>query len=148
MSGVRVWEGELLHLGPSYTPLTYNTSLAYLGTEIARGAPRIQPLLIIETSVFTRQIQAELDEESYLVAPAGVSEESRGWSFDPRHRRTAQDPLGCTGPRQEPWDPSDLLLASAGKLLLMLLAYSKNVQDDLRATQRKVLRDLVREEPA
>ena len=107
---------------------------------------RSQPLLIIETSVFTRQIQTELDEESYRLLQVELA----------RNPEAGALIRGTGGLRKIRW-------ATRGRgksggirviyywhrpreLLLMLLAYSKSVQDDLTPAQRKVLRDLVREE--
>jgi len=103
-------------------------------------------LQIIETSVFTRQIRAELDDESYRLLQVELA----------RHPEAGALIRGTGGLRKIRW-PARGRGKSGGirviyywhrprDSLLMLLAYSKNVQDDLTSAQRNVLRDLVKEE--
>jgi hypothetical protein len=103
-------------------------------------------MVIIETSIFTRQIQELLTNEEYReLQTALVSRPNAGPVI-----------VGSGGLRKVRW-----ALRSKGKRgglrviyyravvqeqLLMLLVYPKSEQDDLTPTQLKVLRKIVEEE--
>ena len=103
-------------------------------------------MVIVETSVFTRQIQALLSDEEYrllqtqLVAnpqlgkiiPGSVGLRKTRWSIGSRGKRGGVRVIYY-------WFASD-------KVILMLLVYPKNVQDDLTHQQLRTLRKIINEE--
>lgn len=101
---------------------------------------------IIETTAFTRQIRAELDEESYrrlqleLVRDpeAGAIIRGTGGIRKIRWARKGRGKSGGTRVIYYWHRPEDTLL--------MLLAYGKSVQEELTPGQRKALRKVVEEE--
>lgn len=102
----------------------------------------------IETSVFTRQITAILDDEEYAELQAALV-------FRPELGVVIQ---GTGGLRKIRWGHSGrgkgkrggarviYYWYQAGELVYMLLAYSKGERDDLSAREKKVLRQLVEKE--
>ena len=101
---------------------------------------------IVETSVFTKQIQKELDADSYrllqfeLVRDPEVGALIRG-TGGLRKIRWAGSGRGKSGGVRVIY-----YWHKPGEALLMLLASPRNVQDDLTPVQRKALRRLVEEE--
>ena len=103
-------------------------------------------MIIVETPVFTRQINRLLSLESYRgLQLALVDDPARGatiggsgglrklrWEGSGRGRRGGIRVIYC-------WIPDR-------NWILMLLAYGKNEQDDLSPAQLKVLRRVVEEE--
>lgn len=100
----------------------------------------------VETSVFTRQIMAQLDGDQYrglqnalLLRPEGgpVIRNSGGL----RKIRWGREGSGKRGGIRVIyyWDP-------ATETFFMLFAYPKSIQDDLSDEQLKVLRQVVRQE--
>jgi mRNA-degrading endonuclease RelE of RelBE toxin-antitoxin system len=103
-------------------------------------------LVIAETSVFTRQIQTLLDEESYrllqleLVATPEKGDLIKG-SGGLRKLRWASFGKGKRGGVRVIY-----YWAREEELILMLLAYAKSAQEDLTPVQVRTLRRLVEEE--
>jgi mRNA-degrading endonuclease RelE of RelBE toxin-antitoxin system len=103
-------------------------------------------LLIIETSVFTKQIQHELDDESYRLLQAELV----------RNPEAGAIIRGTGGLRKIRWARMGHGKSGGARViyywhkprdsLLMLLAYSKSGQEDLTPRRRKALRLLVEEE--
>ena len=103
-------------------------------------------MLIVETSVFTKQIGAQLDEESYRLLQAELA----------RNPEAGALMRGTGGLRKIRWAKAGTGKSGGIRViyywhrpedcLLMLLAYSKSVQEDLTPAQRKALRKLVNEE--
>jgi mRNA-degrading endonuclease RelE of RelBE toxin-antitoxin system len=103
-------------------------------------------LVIVETRFFTKQIRALLDAESYrlmqleLVADAergAIIKESGGlrklrWSLSGRGKSGGIRVIYFWAKHQD--------------IVLLLLAYPKNVQDTLTPAQRRILRAVVEEE--
>ena len=103
-------------------------------------------MLIIETSVFTRQLRKQLSNEEYrhlqntLVERPNLGAVIRGsgglrkmrWSMQGRGKRGGVRVIYYWAVRQNQ--------------LLMLLIYPKNVQDDLTPDQLKMLRKIVKRE--
>ena len=101
---------------------------------------------IIETSVFTRQIQGLISDDEYAELQFALSERPElgalirngggirkvRWSAKGRGKRGGIRVIYY-------WYVS-------GDQILMLLAYAKNVQDNLTSEQMKTLRQLVKEE--
>lgn len=103
-------------------------------------------MVIIETSIFTRQVQALLSNEEYRQLQMTLV----------LHPDTGSVIPGSGGLRKTRWS-----LAGRGKRggvriiyywavvqdkILMLFVYAKNEQDDLTPEQLKVLRKLIKEE--
>jgi hypothetical protein len=103
-------------------------------------------MIIVETSVFTRQVQGLLTDEQYRQLQAALVVRPDMGSVI----------VGSGGPRKVRW-PARGQGKSGGvriiyywavtqERLLMLLVYSKSEQDDLTANQLRVLRKIVEEE--
>jgi mRNA-degrading endonuclease RelE of RelBE toxin-antitoxin system len=103
-------------------------------------------VLIVETAIFTRQIEALLSKESYRQLQVVLADDPRRGSVIPR----------SGGLRKLRWEGSGrgkrggirvvYYWVSERNLLLMLLAYPKNVQDDMTSAQLRLLRQVVEEE--
>jgi len=103
-------------------------------------------VVIIETSIFTRQVQEFLTEEEYRELQIALV------------IRPHLGPVikGSGGLRKVRWAPSGkgkrggvrviYYWAVAPEQLLMLFMYSKTERDDLSPTQLKLLREIVEEE--
>lgn len=103
-------------------------------------------MVIIETSIFTNQVQALLSVEEYrklqmalmirpdlgTVIPGSGGLRKVRWSLPGRGKRGGVRTIYY-------W-------AVANDQILMLLMYAKNERDDLTPTQLKVLRKMVEEE--
>lgn len=103
-------------------------------------------MVIIETSIFTNQVQALLSLEEYrklqmalmirpdlgTVIPGSGGLRKVRWSLSGRGKRGGVRTIYY-------W-------AVASDQILMLLMYAKNERDDLTPTQLKVLRKMVEEE--
>jgi len=103
-------------------------------------------MIIIETSIFTRQVQALLDDEDYRrlqtilvirpdagdLIPGGGGLRKIRWSAQGRGKRGGVRVIYYWAVIQD--------------RILMLLMYAKNIQDDLTAKQLKVLRKIIEEE--
>lgn len=103
-------------------------------------------MVIKETSVFTRQVNDLLDSESYRLLQLRLVADPEAGQLIP----------GTGGLRKIRWQGSGrgkrggvrviYYWAVPNAVVLMLLMYGKNEQDDLTAAQKKVLVALVREE--
>jgi hypothetical protein len=103
-------------------------------------------MVIIETSIFTRQVHALLDDDEYRhlqtmlvirpdtgdLIPGGGGLRKIRWSVHGRGKRGGVRVIYYWAVQQE--------------CILMLLMYAKNVQDDLTAEQLKALRRIIEEE--
>lgn len=103
-------------------------------------------MVIIETSVFSRQVQSLLSDEEYrqlqlalvihpdmgtLISGSGGLRKAR-WSLAGRGKRGGVRTIYY-------W-------AASEDQILMLFIYAKNEQDDLTAAQLKILRRIIEEE--
>ena len=103
-------------------------------------------MVIKETSVFTRQVNDLLDQESYRLLQLRLVADPEAGQLIP----------GTGGLRKIRWQGSGrgkrggvrviCYWAVRDAVVLMLLMYGKNERDDLTAAQKKVLVALVREE--
>jgi len=103
-------------------------------------------MVIKETAVFTKQVDALLDPESYRLLQLGLV-------ADPEAGVVIR---GAGGLRKIRWQGSGrgkrggvraiYYWARPDGVLLMLLMYPKNERDDLSATQKKILASLAKEE--
>jgi mRNA-degrading endonuclease RelE of RelBE toxin-antitoxin system len=99
-----------------------------------------------ETTVFTKQVKQLLDAESYRLLQLKLVANPEAGALIP----------GTGGLRKIRWQGSGrgkrggiraiYYWATPDDVVLMLLAYPKNDQDDLTAEQKKVLAGLVKEE--
>ena len=103
-------------------------------------------MVIIETSIFTRQVQAFLDDDDYRrlqtvlvirpdagdLIPGGGGLRKIRWGTHGRGKRGGVRLIYYWAAKQD--------------RILMLLMYAKNEQDDLTAEQLKVLRRIIEEE--
>ena len=103
-------------------------------------------MVIRETTVFTRQVKQLLDAESYRLLQFRLVADPEAGALVP----------GTGGLRKIRWQGSGrgkrggirAIYYWAGQVdvILMLLAYPKNEQEDLTPEQKKILAALVREE--
>ena len=103
-------------------------------------------MVIKETSVFTRQVNDLLDHESYRLLQLRLVADPEAGQLIP----------GTGGLRKIRWQGSGrgkrggvrviYYWATDDAVVLLLLMYGKNEQDDLTPAQKKVLAALVREE--
>ena len=103
-------------------------------------------MVIKETSVFTRQVNDLLDHESYRLLQLRLVADPEAGQLIP----------GTGGLRKIRWQGSGrgkrggvrviYYWATRDAVVLLLLMYGKNEQDDLTPAQKKVLTALVREE--
>ena len=103
-------------------------------------------MLIIETSVFTSQIRTELDDESYRLLQVELARNPEAGALIRRTGGIRKIRWAARGRGKSGGIRVIYYWHRLGESLLMLLAHSKNMQDDLTPAQRKVLRDLVKEE--
>ncbi len=103
-------------------------------------------MVIIETSIFTRQVKELLDDDNYRrlqtilvlrpntgdLIPGGGGLRKIRWSAQGRGKRGGVRVIYYWAVRQE--------------RILMLLIYAKNEQDSLTSDQLKVLRRIIEEE--
>lgn len=107
---------------------------------------RMIGMVIKETSVFTRQVQRLLDQESYrllqlrLVAEPDAGELIRGTGGFRKIRWQA------TGRGKRGGVRVIYYWAQQADVILLLLIYSKTRQDDLTPEQKAVLKKLIQEE--
>jgi len=103
-------------------------------------------MVIVETSVFTKQVQKLLTDEEYQQLQADLVTRPEIGSVIP----------GSGGLRKVRWSMPGRGKRGGARViyywavqpsqLLLLLMYVKNVQDDLTPTQAKILRQIVEEE--
>ena len=102
-------------------------------------------MTIVETAVFSRQIDRPLDRESYRRLQLELADDPKRGPVIPR----------SGGLRKIRWEGSGrgkrggirvIYWVAREDLLLMLLAYPKNVQDDLTQDQLRALRQIVERE--
>jgi len=102
-------------------------------------------MVIVETSVFTRQIQALLSDEEYRLLQSQLVANPQLGKMIP----------GSGGLRKARWSVGGrgkrggirvIYWFGSGEVILMLFVYPKNVQDDLTREQLKTLRKIIDEE--
>lgn len=101
---------------------------------------------VIETSVFTRQIQGLISDDEYAELQFALAERPELGALvrnggGIRKIRWAQSGRGKRGGIRVIY-----YWYVSGNQILMLLAYAKNVQENLTPAQMKILRQLVKEE--
>jgi mRNA-degrading endonuclease RelE of RelBE toxin-antitoxin system len=100
-------------------------------------------MIFVETGVFSRQRREHLDEEQFRALQNYLLENPRSGTRIP----------GTVGLRKLRWGTEGrgkrggvrviYFAIEARKLILLLLLYPKNVQDDLSPEQKRVLKELV-----
>jgi len=103
-------------------------------------------MLIKETSVFTRRVEKLLDRESYRLLQLRLATEPECGDLI----------RGTGGLRKVRWQGSGrgkrggvrviYYWAQGPEIILLLVIYGKNEQDDLTPDQRKILKAIVEEE--
>ena len=103
-------------------------------------------MVIIETSVFTRQVVDLLTDDEYLELQRTLSDRPATGDVIPRTGGLRKLRWGVAGPGKRGGVRIIYYWARQQEQILMLLLYPKNVQDDLTEDQRKILRSIVEEE--
>jgi mRNA-degrading endonuclease RelE of RelBE toxin-antitoxin system len=103
-------------------------------------------MIFVETRVFSRQRREHLEEEQFRALQRYLLE----------HPHAGAQIPGTGGLRKVRWSTEGrgkrggvrviYFFVEARSLILLLLLYPKNVQDDLSADQKRVLKELVRAE--
>jgi mRNA-degrading endonuclease RelE of RelBE toxin-antitoxin system len=103
-------------------------------------------MIFVETRVFSRQRREHLEEEQFRALQNHLLEKPDTGARIP----------GTGGLRKLRWSAEGrgkrggvriiYVVVETRKIILLLLLYPKNVQDDLSAEQKRVLRELVRAE--
>ena len=103
-------------------------------------------MLILETAVFSKRIEALLDKESYRLLQLRLAADPVAGSLIP----------GTGGLRKIRWRAADrgkrggvrviYYWAGAHETILMLMVFAKNERSDLSPAQRSILRRIVEEE--
>lgn len=103
-------------------------------------------MIFVETHVFSRQRHEHLSEEQFRALQNLLLESSHAGARIPgtgglRKLRWSAEGRGKRGGLRVIY-----FFVETRKLVLLLLLYPKNVQDDLSAEQKRVLQELVRAE--
>jgi mRNA-degrading endonuclease RelE of RelBE toxin-antitoxin system len=103
-------------------------------------------MIFVETRVFSRQRREHLEEEQFRALQNYLLEDPHAGARMP----------GAGGLRKLRWSSEGrgkrggiriiYFVVEAREVILLLLLYPKNVQDDLSAEQKRMLRELVRAE--
>ena len=103
-------------------------------------------MVIIETSVFTRQVQKLLSDEEYRHLQIELSNRPNMGVIIPGSGGLRKVRWGLRGRGKRGGVRVIYYWAVEQNRLLMLLIYPKNVQDDLSSAQLKMLKQIVKEE--
>ncbi len=122
------------------TPLTY---ILQWRTILWEWVVRVQ---IVETSVFTNQIRAELDDESYRMLQVELVRDPESGALIRGTRGIRKIRWARKGHGKRGGIRVIYYWHRPRETLLMLLAYGKSARKDLTPEQRKRLRQVVREE--
>lgn len=101
---------------------------------------------IIETSIFTRQVQQLLTDEEYRLLQIAIIQHPESGDIIPGSGGLRKKRWSLGGKGKRSGTRTIYYWAVARDLVLMLLIYSKNEKDDLTADQLKVLRRIIEEE--
>lgn len=103
-------------------------------------------MIIIETSIFTRQVQALLTTEEYRQLQMALVLQPDLGKVIPRSGGLRKVRWSLPGRGKRGGVRTIYYWAVANDQILMLLMYAKNEQDDLTPDQLKVLRNIVKDE--
>lgn len=103
-------------------------------------------MIFFETPVFTAQIKALVDDDDYLELQRQLLADPESGDLIPRSGGLRKIRMALPGRGKRGGARVIYYWITAQKQIYMLLAYPKNVQDDLTPQQLKVLRGLVAEE--
>ena len=103
-------------------------------------------LIFIETPTFTRQIKELVDDEEYRMLQLRLVARPDAGDLIPRSGGLRKIRLGVAGRGARGGARVIYYWVSAQSQIYMLLAYAKNVQEDLTEQQLRTLRALVQQE--
>ncbi len=103
-------------------------------------------MVIVETSVFTRQVQQLLSDEEYRHLQIELSNRPNMGAIIPGSGGLCKVRWGLRGRGKRGGVRVIYYWAVEQNRLLMLLIYPKNVQDNLSPAQLKMLKQIVEEE--
>ena len=103
-------------------------------------------LIFIETPTFTRQIKELVDDEEYRMLQLRLVARPDAGDLIPRSGGLRKIRLGVAGRGTRGGARVIYYWVGAQSQIYMLLAYAKNVQEDLTEQQLRTLRALVKQE--
>lgn len=103
-------------------------------------------MIFLETPVFTRQIKQLVDDEEYRLLQLRLVANPDAGDLMPRSGGLRKIRLGVAGRGKRGGARIIYYWVTASSQIYMLLAYAKNVQEDLTADQLQTLRALVKQE--
>lgn len=103
-------------------------------------------MVFLETPVFTRQIRELVDDDQYLELQATLVVRPDAGDVIPRSGGLRKIRIAASGRGKRGGARVIYYWIVARDQIYMLLAYAKNVQDDLTEDQLKALRTLIRQE--
>jgi hypothetical protein len=103
-------------------------------------------VIFLETPVFTRQIKGLVDDEEYRLLQARLIANPDAGDVIPRSGGLRKIRMGVSGRGKRGGARVIYYWVTAKSQIYMLLAYAKNVQEDLTEEQLRVMRDLVKQE--
>ena len=103
-------------------------------------------MIFLETPVFTRQIKEMVEDEEYRLLQLRLVANPDAGDVIPRSGGLRKIRLGVAGRGKRGGARVIYYWVTAKSQIYMVLAYAKNVQDDLTADQLKMLRALVKQE--
>ena len=103
-------------------------------------------MVIVETSVFTKQVPKLLSDEEYRQLQSDLSNRPEMGSIIPKSGGLRKVRWGYRGQGKRGGVRVIYYWAVSQERLLMLLIYPKNVQDNLSAVQLNALKQIVKDE--
>lgn len=103
-------------------------------------------MIFLETPVFTRQIKDLIDDEEYRLLQARLIANPDAGDLIPRSGSLRKIRVGVAGRGKRGGARVIYYWVTAKSQIYMLVAYAKNVQEDLTEDQLRVMRALVKQE--
>jgi hypothetical protein len=103
-------------------------------------------MIFLETPVFTRQIKDLVDDEEYGLLQARLLANPDAGDLIPRSGGLRKIRVGVAGRGKRGGARVIYYWVTAKSQIYMLVAYAKNVQEDLTEDQLRVMRTLVKQE--